>query len=142
MFPIKQSITTDLDFCLCFAVFFYCLPPVPSINLLAILVGTGMLIVGTWIHGGVYKYCCLNAIEGSFALNLIIVAAATYHAQLSGGDQLAVGYTSISIALVTLIGVLAYIFQQVRHTKLWKKLCKLNMNKRNVAGMHNRNIDR
>ena len=88
-----------------------------------------LCFIGAWIHGGVYKYCCLNAIEGSFALKLIIVAAATYHAQLSGGDQLAVGYTSVSIALVTLIGVLAYIFQQVRHTKLWKKLCKLNIKK-------------
>ena len=44
------------------------------------------------------------------------------------GGQLAVGYISVSIALTTFIGILAYhIFQQLRHTKLWKKMPKLNL---------------
>ena len=52
--------------------------------------------------------------EGSFVLNLIMLAVATYHVQLSrsGGDQLVVGYTSVSIALVTFISILAYHFFQ------------------------------
>ena len=46
----------------------------------------------------------------------------------SGGNQLAVGYTSVSIALVTFIGILAYhVFQQLSRTKLWKKVPKLNL---------------
>ena len=46
----------------------------------------------------------------------------------SGGNQLAVGYTSVIIALATFIAILAYhIFQQVRQTKLWKKVPKLNL---------------
>ena len=99
----------------------------PSINLLAILLGTGKLIAWAWISGGVYKNWCLDALEASFAMNLIVLGVATYHVQLSGGDQFAVGYTSVSIALATFIGILAYhIFQQFRHTKLWKKVCKLN----------------
>ena len=99
----------------------------PSINLLAILVGTGILHLWAWVSGGVYKNWCLDALEGSFALNLIILAAATYHIKLSGGDQRAVGYTSVSIALATFIGILAYhTFQQLRHTKLWKKIPKVN----------------
>ena len=98
-----------------------------SINLLAILVGTGMLHLWAWISGGVYRNWWLDALEGSFALNLTILAAATYHVTLSGGNQLAVGYTSVSIALITSIGILAYhIFQQLRHTKLWKKVSKLH----------------
>ena len=37
------------------------------------------------------------------------------------------GYTSVIIAFVTFIGILTYhIFQQVRNTKLWKKVPKLN----------------
>ena len=45
----------------------------------------------------------------------------------------AVGYTSIFIARATFIGILAYhIFQQVRHTKLWKKVPKLNFEFRNL----------
>ena len=99
----------------------------PSINLLAIGVGTSMLIIWAWISGGVYRIWCLNALENSFALNLIILVVATYPVQLSGGNQLAVGYTSVAIALVTFIGVLAYhTFQQMRAIKLLKKIPKLN----------------
>ena len=100
----------------------------PSINMLAILLGAGILQLWAWVSGGVYKNWCLDALEGSFALNLILLSAATYHVKLSGGDQRAVGYISVSIALSTFVGVLAYyIFQQLRHTKLWKKMPKLNM---------------
>ena len=99
----------------------------PSINLLAILVGSATLQLWAWISGGVYRNWCLNALEGSFSLNLIILAAAIHHVNLSGGNQLAVGYASVTIALVTFIGILVYhIFQQVRDSKLWKKIPKLN----------------
>ena len=99
----------------------------PSINLLVILVGTGILQLWAWVSGGVYKNWCLDALEGSFVLNLIVLGVATYHVKLSGGNQLAVGYTSVSIAAITFIGILAYhIFQQLRHAKLWKKMPKLN----------------
>ena len=58
-------------------------------------------------------------------LNLIILSVATYHVKVSKGNQLAVGCTSVSIALVTFIGILAYhIFQ---HTSLRKKVPKLNL---------------
>ena len=61
-------------------------------------------------------------------LNLTILAVATYHVKVTKGNQLAVGYTSASITLGTLIVILFYhIFQQVRHTKLWKKVPKLNL---------------
>ena len=99
----------------------------PNINLLAILVGTGILQLWAWVSGGVYKNWCLDALEGSFVLNLTILGAATYYVSHSGGDQLAVGYTSVITALVTFVGILAYhIFQQLRHTKLWTKVCKVN----------------
>ena len=81
-----------------------------------------------WVSGGgVYNNWCLDALESSFILNLIILVGAIYHVNHSGGNQLAVGYTSVSIALVTFIAILAYhIFAQVRLTKLWKKVPKLN----------------
>ena len=104
-----------------------------SINLLAILVGTGILQLWAWVSGGVYKNWCLDALEGSFILNLIILVGATYYVSQSGGSQLAVGYTSVSIAAITFIGILAYhIFQQVRHAKLWKKASKLNLELRKL----------
>ena len=110
----------------------------PSINLLAIQIGTGILKLWAWISGGVYRNWCLNALEGSFALNLIILVVATYHVKLSGGNQLAVGYTSVTIALVTFIGILVYhIFQQVRDTKLWMKIPKLNRELDEIHGVAN-----
>ena len=96
----------------------------PSNNLLAILVGAGILQMWAWVSGGgVYKNWCLDVLEGSLVLNLIILVGATYHVSHSGGNQRAIGYTSVSIALATFIGILVYhIFQQVKLTKLWKKM--------------------
>ena len=70
MLPTKQSIVAGLVCCLYFAVFFNHQQD-PSI---AILVGTGMLTVWAWVSGGVHKNWCLDALEGLFALNLIITA--------------------------------------------------------------------
>ena len=80
----------------------------PSVNLLAIQVGVGILQMWAWVSGGVYRNWCLDALEGLFALNLIILAAATFFVNNSGGSQLAVGYTSVSIALATFFGILAF----------------------------------
>ena len=113
-----------------------------SINLLAILVGAGILQLWAWVSGGVYKNWCLDALEGSFVLNLIILGVAIYHVKLSGGNQFAVGYTSVSIAAITFIGILAYhIFQQVRHAKLWKKASKLNLDLRKLNKKLNKKLN-
>ena len=66
------------------------------IDLLVIIMATGILVVWAWMTGGVYKNWCLDALEGSFALNLIILVGATFYVKHTG-NQLAVGTTSISI---------------------------------------------
>ena len=106
----------------------------PSINLLAILVGTSILQLWAWSSGGVYKSSYLDVLEGSFALNLIILVGSTMYVNLSGGNQLAVGYTSVAIALVTFIGILA--FQLADVTGLTQ--C-LKRKYRNLNG-HNRHL--
>ena len=96
----------------------------PNVNLLAILVGTGMVQLWAWVSGGVYKNWCLDALEGSFALNLIIIAAATSYVDHSQGNQLAVGYTSVSIALATFIGILVFQLANVTGiTQYLKRKC-------------------
>ena len=113
-----------------------------NINLLAILVGAGVLQLWAWVSSGVYKNWCLDALEGSFVLNLIILVGATYCVKLTEGDQLVVGYTSVSIALATFIGILTYhIFQQLRHTKLWKKVPKLNLKVKKLSMKEAENIN-
>ena len=65
---------------------------------------------------------------GSFVLNLVILSVANCHVSHLGGNQLAAGYISVSAALTTFIGILAYLnYQQLRHAKLWKKVPKLNL---------------
>ena len=96
-----------------------------SINLLAILVGTGILHFWAWMSRGVYRNWCLDGLEGSFVLNLIILAAATYHVKLSGGNQLAVGYTSVSIAFATFFAILMIQLANVTGmTQYLKRKCK------------------
>ena len=70
-----------------------------------------MLQMWAWISGGVYRNWCLDALESSFTLNLIILAASTmytYHRNGSEGNQLVVGYISVSIAFLTFIGILVF----------------------------------
>ena len=93
-----------------------------------------MLTIWAWFSGGVCKNWCLDALEGSFVLNLIVLVGATmyinatYNKSQREGNQLAAGYTSVSIAFAVFIGILSYhIFQQLRHTKLWNKMPELNM---------------
>ena len=113
-----------------------------NINLLAILLGVGVLQLWAWTSGGVYKNWCLDALEGSFALNLIILVGTTYYVNFSEGNQHAVRYTSVSIALVTFIGILAYhIFQQLRHTKLWNKMPKLNFEFKTLSTKLNKKLN-
>ena len=53
----------------------------------------------------------VNALEGSFFLNLIISSAVNYCVNLLGGNQLIVAYvwtTSVSIAFATFIGILTF----------------------------------
>ena len=73
---------------------------------------------------GVYKNWCLDALEGS---DLIVLGVGTYYVKLSRGNKTAAGYTSVTIAFVTFIGILSYhTIQQLISTKLWKKVPKLN----------------
>ena len=116
-------------------------------TLLAILVGAGNLFLWLWISGGVYTNRYVNVLEGSFALNLIILTTVTYCVKLFRGNQLIFGYTwtiSVSIAFATFIGILTYhICQQLRHTKLWEKVPKLNLkfNRPNIVQAVNEPVD-
>ena len=80
------------------------------------------------VVGFIYRNWCLDALECSFALNLIILVGAISYVHHSNGNQLEVGYIFVSIVFATFIGILAYqTFQQLRSTKMWKKVLELNL---------------
>ena len=87
-----------------------------STNLLIISAATLGLELWAWIGQQVYRHRYLDILEGSFFLNLGLLAVATYHVKLATENQAAVVYTSVSVAFVTFIGILTYhAFQQLQH---------------------------
>ena len=76
-----------------------------EINLLAIVVIVLLLFMHLALAGGVYKSWYLNVIEYSFFLNVGILASATPVAEWG---QIAVVYTSVSIAFALFIVIVAF----------------------------------
>ena len=74
-----------------------------DVNLLAIIITVLSLLVYLAITGGVYKAWHLNIIEYTFFFNLGVLASATLYTIINGQGQIAVAYTSVSIAFVLLI---------------------------------------
>ena len=70
----------------------------------------------------------------SFALNLIILVGATSYVKLAGGNQFAVGCTSVSIAFATFMVIL--VFQLVNVTGITLYL------KKKCAAVASRNVHR
>ena len=95
----------------CFLVFAFNVQEDPKTNLLATLIVVGNLFLCLWISGGVYTNKYVNILEGSFALNLIILTIVTYCVKLFRGNQLIVEYTwimSVSVAFATFIDILVF----------------------------------
>ena len=100
----------------------------PSVNLLAILIEVVNIFLWLSISGGVYTDRYVNVLEGSFALNLIILTAVTYSVNvLVGGRHFIVKYSwtaSVSIAFATFIGILAFQLANVTGiTQYLKRKC-------------------
>ena len=90
-----------------------------NVTLLSILTVTLGIATWVWNFGSVFKFWYLNALEGSFILNLGILTAGTQYVLHTGGNQAALTYTSISVALVTFIGIVVYhVCLQVKGTDL------------------------
>ena len=94
-----------------------------SINLLVISSTTSGIFIWFALSGKVYKSWCLNALELSFIFNLGILAAATQHVNQSGGSQAAVAYTSVGIAFLTFVAIIAYHIHLRIKSKVQNILC-------------------
>ncbi len=81
---------------------------IKGVNQLVIAVSVYVLIALHWGGRGVYKKNWMNVLEFSFILNLGILTTATLFNGLESGKQAATAYTSVGIALLTAVGILAY----------------------------------
>ncbi len=78
-----------------------------------------------WIGRGVYKKWYHDVLEASFIFNLIVLTEGTYQVRLSGGNQAALVYTSVSIAFVTFIGIITgAVMNHLQKTRLGKSLAR------------------
>ena len=106
-----------------------------DINLLAVSLTVLFLLVCVAITGGVYKTWPLNAIEYSFLFNLGVLTSTTLYTIINGQGQVAVVYTSVSIAFAMFITIVAvHMLIKLKHynwisvnivRKLQLMLCKL-----------------
>ena len=92
----------------------------PSINLLCItLASLGLAVFTRSIN--IYSKGPLDILEGSFILNLGILAGASYYVRLSGGNQEVVTYLSIGIVLTEFVGIVIYhVIIQLKDTAVVK----------------------
>ena len=92
----------------------------PSINLLCITSASlGLAVFTRSIN--IYSNWPLDILEGSFILNLGILAGASYYVRLSGGNQKVVTYLSIGIVLTEFVGIVIYhVIIQLKDTAVVK----------------------
>ena len=107
-------------------------PQDPHVNLLMIIASNVGLAMWVWnASGGVYKKWYLNALESSFILNLVLLSATTLYVKLTGGNQAAVFYTSVSITFAIFIGIIIYhVSLRVMDTRAWRNLVRKIHNRR------------
>ncbi len=81
-------------------------PQDPFVSLAVLQVTVSGMLLWAWlaVHR-LYKRWYLNILEASFMFNLIVLIGGTYQIRLSGGNQAALAYTSVSIAFTTFIGI-------------------------------------
>ena len=98
-------------------------PQDPHVNLLVLMITSTSMSV--WVWNGVYKKWYLNVLESSFILNLAFFAAATLYAKLANGSQVAIFYTSATVAFSTFFGMIIYhVFQCLRDSRAWRNIVR------------------
>ena len=96
----------------------------PNVNLLAIGVCTiALLALLLLIGGNVYVNWYLQILDISFIVNTGVFAAATLYLRHTGGNQAALVYTSVGIALVTFVEIIIYhVTMQLKDSPVWRDI--------------------
>ena len=118
--------------CCLFLVFAFNALGNPNVNLLTIVTSTIMLLVLLLFAGGrIYKNWYLQALDVSYIVNIGILAAATYYVRCAGGNQTALAYVSVGIALLTFIGIVVYhAITQIKGSHTWRRIIAPKLQRR------------
>ena len=118
--------------CCLFLVFAFNALGNPNVNLLTIVTSTIMLLVLLLFAGGrIYKNWYLQALDVSYIVNIGILAAATFYVRCAGGNQTALAYVSVGIALLTFIGIMVYhAITQIKDSHVWKEVIAPKLQRR------------
>ena len=95
-----------------------------TLNLLIIaVVAVALLMLIALFGNKVYKNWYLSFLEIVSVTNLLVLAIASYHVHLTGGNQNAATFASVSIAFTTFSGIVIYhSYQQIKGTWLWRRV--------------------
>ena len=94
-----------------------------SVNLMVIVSTALVITMHTRIAGNIHLNYYLDILESSFHLNLGVLAVATYHVQLAGGNQNVVTMVSIGVAFFEFHGIVLYhLYIAVKDTAAWRSL--------------------
>ena len=66
------------------------------------------LAVIAWLSNRVYEKLYVDILEASFILNICILTSASFHVQVTHGNQAALTYLSIGIAFVEFVGIVIF----------------------------------
>ena len=93
-----------------------------ALNILSITIISSLLF-GTLLFCEVYKFILLNLLESFFLLNIICTSVATLYIEAAGGSQVAVSYTSASVAFAVFIAIFAYHgMRSISTSRVWQSV--------------------
>ena len=126
--------------CILFLVFAFNVLGNPSVNLLAISVCITVLVI--FARFTIINYY-FDAINMLYLLNIGVLATGTLYVRSVGGRQEILAYTSLSIALITFLGILIYhVLTQIRGSHVWKEIIwpKLQRMRQQTATLVHRDL--
>jgi len=95
----------------------------PRVNLLAIASTSLIILMYGASARNVYKKWYLTLLENSFVFNLGTLAVGTFFINLGGGNQAALVYTSVGVALSQFVGIATiYVYTSLKGIRISKVL--------------------
>ena len=103
---------------------------------------TCLLLVLKLAIGKVYKNWLVSLLETSYLTNLLLLSVGTLYIRDAGGNQVALGIVSVSIAQITFVGIILYHIHEyfLKDFKIYRKLIKAVKKCCHLSALRRRNL--